>query len=202
MSNATALYKRVYGETTKRFGPPLPIVVKAAHMLKPNCSVLDIGANEGRHSLYLAAHGHRVTAVDLPGDAIQRLRKVSEEANLVIQVMQNDILKQGIDGRFHGIFCTFVLNFFKSSDALEIIDLMKSATLHGGINVVSLMTNNGGFYKQYAEEGWYPEQREFRNFWNDWNILFSMQDWRTSVFRLNGGRLRNYCVHLITRKPN
>ena len=43
---------------------PSPWIERWAHLIAPGGTVLDVAAGSGRHALWLAARGHRVTAVD------------------------------------------------------------------------------------------------------------------------------------------
>ena len=53
-------------------------IVRWAHLIAPRGSVLDVAAGGGRHARWLAARGHRVTAVDRDGDAMAALADVAE----------------------------------------------------------------------------------------------------------------------------
>jgi SAM-dependent methyltransferase len=45
-------------------GVPLPWIVQWAGLVAPRAPVLDLAAGSGRHALFFAERGHRVTAVD------------------------------------------------------------------------------------------------------------------------------------------
>jgi SAM-dependent methyltransferase len=44
--------------------PPAAWIVQWAGLVAPNAAVLDLAAGSGRHALFFAGRGHRVTAVD------------------------------------------------------------------------------------------------------------------------------------------
>ena len=54
-------------------------------------SAVDLGAGEGRNSLWLASQGWDVTAVDLSDVALERLRSYAEEQNLSLTTIVSDI---------------------------------------------------------------------------------------------------------------
>jgi 2-polyprenyl-3-methyl-5-hydroxy-6-metoxy-1,4-benzoquinol methylase len=54
-------------------------------------SAVDLGAGEGRNSLWLASQGWDVTAVDLSDVALERLRSYAEEQNLFLTTIVSDI---------------------------------------------------------------------------------------------------------------
>jgi SAM-dependent methyltransferase len=52
---------------------PSSWIVRWAHLITPGGTVLDVAAGTGRHTLWLAARGHRVTAIDRDGEAMAAL---------------------------------------------------------------------------------------------------------------------------------
>jgi len=53
--------------------PPSPWIERWAHLIAPGGTVLDVAAGGGRHAVWLAARGHRVTAVDHDAAAMAAL---------------------------------------------------------------------------------------------------------------------------------
>jgi len=52
---------------------PSPWLLRWAHLIAAGGSVLDVAAGSGRHAAWLAARGHRVTAVDRDAAALRPL---------------------------------------------------------------------------------------------------------------------------------
>jgi SAM-dependent methyltransferase len=57
---------------------PSPWLVRWAHLFAPQARVLDLAAGGGRHTRWLAARGHALTAVDRDTEAMAALRDVAE----------------------------------------------------------------------------------------------------------------------------
>ena len=57
---------------------PSPWIARWAHLIAPGGTVLDVAAGGGRHARWLAARGHRVTAIDRDGAAMATLADVGE----------------------------------------------------------------------------------------------------------------------------
>ena len=57
---------------------PSPWVARWAHLIAPRGSVLDVAAGSGRHTQWLAARGHVVTAVDRDAVAMTPLSGIAE----------------------------------------------------------------------------------------------------------------------------
>ena len=55
----------INGKPEERVVEPTPLIVEVQHLIKDYPRrILDVGAHVGKHSLYLAAQGHHVTAID------------------------------------------------------------------------------------------------------------------------------------------
>ena len=72
------------------FDKPAPVVEKFTRDLDPG-TALDLACGPGRHTLYLAAEGWRVTALDGSAVAIELLRKRAAHKNLQIDARVADL---------------------------------------------------------------------------------------------------------------
>jgi SAM-dependent methyltransferase len=66
-------------------------LVDRAGTLRPG-TALDVGAGEGRNSLWLAARGWDVTAVDISAVALERLRGAAADQGLAVHTEVRDVL--------------------------------------------------------------------------------------------------------------
>ena len=65
---------------------PAPLVVEFTPQPQPGASALDVACGAGRHSLYLAALGYAVTAVDISPVALERLAREARRRGLAALV--------------------------------------------------------------------------------------------------------------------
>lgn len=65
---------------------PSDWITRWAHLLAPQCSVLDVACGSGRHLIWLARRGHPVTGVD---QSIESVRLAAPEAELVCADIEN-----------------------------------------------------------------------------------------------------------------
>lgn len=71
---------------------PAPLLIRTAAKLRP-ARALDLACGTGRHTLWLAEHGWRVTAVDGSPSAIEVLLNRASERRLKIQACIADLQK-------------------------------------------------------------------------------------------------------------
>src|SRR5437868_3960234 len=73
--------------------------------LGPGAKVLDVPCGGGRHSLELAARGHRVTGVDLSDDFLQAARAGAAARSLPVAWEQREMTDLPWREEFDGAFC-------------------------------------------------------------------------------------------------
>lgn len=83
-------WEQRYREGEKLREEPSPLVVDFTRDLAPGAA-LDLACGPGRHALYLAERGWRVTAVDGAPTAIELLRAQSVRSNLAIDARLADL---------------------------------------------------------------------------------------------------------------
>lgn len=82
-------FDKKYSTTANLFGrSPEKMLVKFKKNLDKECSVLDIGAGQGRNTLYLARRGFRVVAIDPSKVAIQTISSIASRKDLPVLVHQ------------------------------------------------------------------------------------------------------------------
>lgn len=88
---ATAMWDERYRTEGYVFGTePNRFVVEHLSGLPPG-RALDLGSGQGRNAVWLARHGHRVTAVDLSPVAGEQARRLAAEAGVTIDFVTADL---------------------------------------------------------------------------------------------------------------
>src|SRR6185369_7525833 len=133
---------------------------------------LDIGAGEGRHSLFLARQGLEVKAVDLSERGIEKLTNAAEAEGLRIDASVADIREVKIDKEYNAIVCSFVLHHLPREEALQMIEGIKANTKNGGLNAIAAFTQEGDFFKQNpGTDNFYPALGELKSLYKGWTII-------------------------------
>lgn len=116
MNDVREKWNRRYRERERQ--PPVPpaFVTTVAPRLKPG-RLLDVGAGDGAASLYLAARGFAVTAVDIAGEGLARLAEFAAQQELEVETDVRDLSVAGcLDGL--GAFDSILICRYKPEPGL------------------------------------------------------------------------------------
>lgn len=86
------------GPPTRVLWEPTPLIRTWAGAL-PAGRVIDLGCGSGRDAVYLAMQGHRVTAVDLLPDALEKASALAGRCGVDLTLRQMDLKRQRPDTR-------------------------------------------------------------------------------------------------------
>jgi len=129
-----------YKASSNLFGQePIPIL---KHSLKymPSGSALDLGAGNGRNSIYLLSKSFEVTSVDASEEGLNILKQKAGNTDK-LKTVAHDITKFETDKKFNLVLAIGLLHFLKKEDVDVLISKMRSWTKTGGINVIGVKMN-------------------------------------------------------------
>jgi len=194
-------YNKIYSENKWAFGvKPSAVVNKLLEYLKSG-KILDLGAGDGRNSIFLAGRGFEVTAIDTSTAAIEKLEKYARENSLKIKAVVGDIRNFDFQKQ-DAILAILVFHHLSPKEVLKVVEKMKAATQKGGINILSVITKSGDFYKENPNtDRFYADEGEIKSWYIDWEILglFSRR-WQAFQKRADGSPMFNTSQEMIARK--
>jgi len=177
----------------------IPIVKKILEY-RQSGSVLDVGAGQGHHAIFLAEQGFEVTAVDTDAALMENLAKIAKERNLPITTKVGDVRTLNTEQEWDVVICTFVLHFLQDDEVDAAVPLLKSITKSGGLNVIGVHTT-----ENITERDRKPhlfEPNELKERYSDWTVLYDWQGLgQPFVSRQTGEKLEKYRADLIAQKP-
>ena len=88
------------------------------------CRVLDLGSGQGRNAIWLAARGHRVTAVDVSDVAIEQAAEIAAGIGVELEFMTADLLQWDPP---EGEFDLVLLAYIQAPDGMRQILHAKAA---------------------------------------------------------------------------
>lgn len=142
-------------------------------------NALDIGAGEGRNSLYLASLGFHVTSVEPTHDGTTKILSHAKELNLDINVIQSDYLSANITDKFDFIIAGTSLDHMETEYLHKAIDKLKNSLNNNGYIYIVVFTEKDPGYLHNVEQAsecstfinHYFKENELREYFSDYEIL-------------------------------
>lgn len=195
-------YNKFYSRNDFAFGSEAELFVK--YILKYIYSgyVIDLGAGEGRNSIYLSSKGFRVKAVDISSVAIKKLDSFTKRLNLRLETKREDIRTMKLPKNCDVFLSTFVMHHFTKREGVSFIKKIKTKTPLRKFNVIIVFTNDGDFYRSAPNKDRFLLVRGgLRRLYHGWKIL-QYKEWRTRAFtkKADGGPMFNIAAGVIAQK--
>lgn len=114
---------------------------------------IDIGAGNGRHTIYLATKNIEVKAIDISEKGLSKIESWSKKNNLPVET----VAISAIDYNFEvGIYDLAIstgsaLNFFKKEDSVKIIKEIQNSVKVGGYVYITLSTIHDSAYQKHLQ---------------------------------------------------
>ncbi|MCL0049098.1 class I SAM-dependent methyltransferase [Dehalococcoidia bacterium] len=117
--------------------------------LVPDGTVLDLGVGDGRNALFFAKMGYEVEGVDISQTAIELCVERAKKANLKVKAEVRDLKEVDIpQGKYSLIIAAWVLNFFKKTEAEEIIKRIRNGLKKDGFVYIGVFSINDPSYER------------------------------------------------------
>lgn len=85
-----------------------PFIQEQATLIPPNSEILELGAGDGRNSVYLAELGHNVTAIDDSAARLGTLKSLAAERRVSIRSVHRDVLEWEPGQEWDALVMTFL----------------------------------------------------------------------------------------------
>ncbi len=154
-------YRRGEHATTE----PSRLLTRAVKDLAPG-RALDVACGAGRHALYLAMHGWRVTAVDASSVGVEIMQSRAHERGVLIDARVAD-LERGefeIEAEAYDLVCVF---YYLQRDLFA---QLRAGVCAGGALVAAIHMVDESPGIRHMNPSFLLEPGELREFFNDWEI--------------------------------
>lgn len=182
---------------------PDPLVEMAATSLKKG-TIVDIGAGDGRNSLFLAGQGFNVTGIDLSIEAIRRLNKHAARSGIHYSTEVSDISDYRFNKHFDNILCILVLHYLEHEEAVKTIERMSNAVSLGGLIVLKSFTDQGELVPE-NNFGFWPSQKEIANYFEDngyETVHYDIKNYETLFLNQYGERCIQQAEEMIFKRSS
>jgi len=196
-------YNKLYSEKENVFGNgEAENFVQDITKYKNSGTVLELGAGQGRNSLFLANNGFEVTAQDISFSGIEKITTIAQENGLDIHAEVKDIRDINLEKNYDVFVCTYVLHHLSREEAISLIKQIQNHTNNDGINAITSFTKKGDFYNNdSATENFYLDTNELKELYFDWEILeYSEIETKANARDSDGNPMVNTTAKILARK--
>ena len=128
------MWDRRYAGEEFLFGTePAAFLTAQAHHLRPGERVLAVADGEGRNSVWLAAQGMQVTAMDSSAVALEKARRLADEKGVHVDFHHADIATWDWDARAFDAVAAVFIQFAGPDLRTRIFDGIDQALKPGGL---------------------------------------------------------------------
>jgi len=203
-ANIAEFYNDLYRKKKNLYGTrPSPFVTQIPRIMKGG-RVLDIGAGQGRNSLYLAGNGFDVTATDISADGIENIKEVSTKWGIHVNTQVLDVVEADLDGFYDVIICSYMMHHLSRTNALSLIAKMERHTNKSGLNIIAAFTDDGDYYEESLGRNlFFLRGDELKSMYahKPWGIPKYIERENPSVQKkLDGTDKMNTSAHIMVRK--
>lgn len=175
-------YNQLYSKQENYFGDePSDGLVKMLENYDVNIGkALDIGAGEGRNSIYLAKYGFEVTSIEPSQDGANKIIDKANRLGLSINVLNCDYLRENSSELYDFIIAGTSLDNMEKDYLDKAIEKIKNSLAVGGfVYIVSFTEDDPGFLRKKDDVSecsdfvkHYFAKGELKNYFKDLNILY------------------------------
>lgn len=119
----------------------------------PKGIALDIGAGEGRNSIFLAKNGFKVEAIDKVKENLEKCKEISKKYNLPIKTKVADMRSFEFKKNKYSLILTVAsLDFLKLSEIKKIIPKIKKSLKEKGVLYLIVFSTKDPAFKKCKRE--------------------------------------------------
>ncbi len=163
--NETEQYNKSYANTPNLFGSePESTLVKFAGKLPSGLPILDLGVGQGRHALFLARKGFHVHAVDPSRVALDIVKKIAEEEQLSISMVNGDISEIQIPEKgFGGILIYGLLQILNRDEITDLLNKCRQISAPNSLMFITAWTVADSSMQTHIKVSEHLGMNSFRN---------------------------------------
>jgi tellurite methyltransferase len=199
-------YDQEYNDCSCFWGHnPGKFVVQLTKYLKGG-HVLDLGAGEGKNSIYLSRLGFKITAVECSNYAISNFKRtlsgLEAEVQSRIDIVKADAMTYKPEFEFDGVICYGLLHCLPNKkSAFRLVENVKKFTKQNGFNIIVTFTDSLPIpsVQDYLQPCFVPVDRLLR-LYADWNVILKEEEIITETHPTSKIQHEHSLVRLITQR--
>ncbi|NEW09226.1 methyltransferase domain-containing protein [Paenibacillus sp. SYP-B3998] len=162
---------------------------------------VDLGAGEGRDSVYLAQQGYNVLAVDLATSGLDKAIRLAKESGVTIDVQEGDINDFQPPQPVDLLYSIGALQYVQPNRRSEQFRLWKKNTSVGGMHVLFAFNEHPdvALAPDWGRNEYLYQREELQSYYIDWELLYT----EAYIFDCSSSGIphQHAASMLIARKP-
>jgi 2-polyprenyl-3-methyl-5-hydroxy-6-metoxy-1,4-benzoquinol methylase len=149
---------------------------------------VDIGAGEGRNSIFLAKNGFKVEAIDKNSYGLKKCKEFAKKYNLKISTKTRDITKFNFPyNKYSLVISIATIDFLKKSEIEKIVRKTKKSLIKNGVIYFEVFSKNDPLFKKFKklklklvekDTFYVPREKFYRHFFTKNEIKELFKDFK------------------------
>ena len=167
-------YNKIYSENKNVFGlKPTAILETALKVVSNKSIALDIGAGQGRDTIFLAKSGFAVDSIEKSDVAINYLKSLNISKVNPIQTRVEDF--DIVEDRYDLINAINVLQFVDDENIPKVITKIRAGLRSGGVVVIASFTEEDPSFLEHSFKKYFSKS-ELKELFSGFEIIFYRED--------------------------
>ncbi len=149
---------------------PLPLLVRVAEMLAPG-RALDLACGPGRHAIFLAERGWKVTAVDGSRVGIELLKKNARDRGVEVDARVADLERNGFEIEREAFDLIGVFYFLQR----DLFPQIRAGVAPGGVVIAAIHMVDDSPDAHPVNEDYLLQPGELRAEFRGWQIMYDYE---------------------------
>ncbi len=141
-------------------------------LLPPGARVLELGCGEGRDSVYFAACGYDVTAMDVSAAGLQKAERLARAHGVRVRWVHGDVAREIPAGPFELVYSCGAIHYIVRRARARLFRRLEALTRPGGYHAHVVFTDRS-IYVEKGERIDYFAEGELGRAYADWHIVQS-----------------------------
>jgi tellurite methyltransferase len=144
---------------------------------RDDLTAIDVGAGEGRDSVYLAEQGVTVTAIDIAPNGLEKAQQLAEEHGVDITVHKADVNTLSLSKEIDILYSIGTIQYLHPNSRAEQFERFKAQTRPGGIHALFAFVDRDDIppAPDWGDNEYYYSEAELKGYYDDWECLYSKE---------------------------
>ncbi|SFJ15210.1 methyltransferase domain-containing protein [Thermoflavimicrobium dichotomicum] len=163
--------------------------------------LVDLGAGEGRDSVYFAEQGLDVLAVDISSAGLMKTLRLAEQKNVSVSVQEADLNSLCLENSIDILYSIGALQYLVPHNRFKQFQHFKERTVSGGLHVLFAFIEHPDIEiaPDWGRNEYLYQRDELQEYYRDWKVL-DCDEW---IFDCHSSGIphQHAANVLIARKP-